>query len=80
MVKLRIQEMAIKRGITTAYQLQKAMDVHPGMAARLWKEETEMIALKTIDSLCEVLDCEPGDLIVRVKVSKAESKKKTVKK
>lgn len=67
MVELRIQEMATKRGITTAYQLQKAMDVHPGMAARLWKGEIEMIALKTIDALCDALDCEPADLIVRVK-------------
>ena len=68
--------MAIERGITTAYQLQKAMDVHPGMAARLWKNETEMIALKTIDALCETLDCEPGDLIVRVKDQPKSSGKK----
>ncbi|OLE54578.1 MAG: hypothetical protein AUG51_07795 [Acidobacteria bacterium 13_1_20CM_3_53_8] len=66
MVKLTIREAAEARGITNAYQLQKAMDVKPGMAARLWKGETEMIALKTLDRLCEALGCELTDLLVRV--------------
>jgi DNA-binding Xre family transcriptional regulator len=67
MVKLRIKEIANSRGITTAYQLQKAAKLHPSHAARLWKGTLEMIGLKTIDSLCEALACEPSDLIVRVK-------------
>jgi DNA-binding Xre family transcriptional regulator len=65
MVRLRIQEIAQERGITTAYQLQKLMEVPPMTASRLWKGEMEMVALKTIDALCEALSCEPGDLFTR---------------
>ena len=75
MVELRIQEVAMKRGITTAYQLQKAMGSHPAMAARLWKGDMDRIGLQTIDALCEALDCEPGDLIIRVKNQEGEKRK-----
>jgi putative transcriptional regulator len=62
MVKLQIREAAEKRGITTAYQLQKAAGFHPGHAARLWEGELKMIGLDTIDALCRALKCQPGTL------------------
>jgi DNA-binding Xre family transcriptional regulator len=65
MVTLKIREVAERNGITTAYQLQKAAQLHPGHAAKLWKGDAEMIGLKTIDTLCEALHCEPGDLFAR---------------
>lgn len=68
MVKLTIRQAAEKKGITTAYQLQKAMNIPPAMAARLWKGEMKMIALSTLDALCEVLECEVSELVVRKKV------------
>lgn len=61
-----IREIAEAQGITTAYQLQKAMNYPPNMAARLWRGDMKMIGLETIDKLCEVLSCAPADLIVRV--------------
>jgi DNA-binding Xre family transcriptional regulator len=70
MIKLRIREIAEAQGITTAYQLQKAMKYPPNMAARLWRGDMKMIGLETIDKLCEVLGCEPNDLIVRIKNKK----------
>ncbi len=75
MVKLRIREAAEARGVTTAYQLQKRMGVQPGMAARLWKGDLEMIALKTLDRLCVALDCELADLLMRVPDKKAKREK-----
>lgn len=63
--------MAESHGLTTAYQLQKNAGLSSSMAARLWKDEVEMIALSTIDSLCDALECEPGDLFVRGSGSKA---------
>jgi DNA-binding Xre family transcriptional regulator len=66
MIKLLIRQVAEAKGIKTAYQLQKAMDIPPGMAARLWRGDMKMIGLETIDGLCEALGCEPADLIVRV--------------
>ncbi len=65
MVTLKIREAAEARGITTAYQLQKALNTMPSTAARLWRADMKMIGLDTIDALCEALKCEPADLIVR---------------
>jgi len=62
MVVFKIREVAEDRGITTAYQLQKAMGINPGMAARLWKQSAKGITLRTINALCEALNCQPGDL------------------
>ncbi len=62
MVTTRIREMAEKRGITNAYQLQKATELPPSMAARLFKDEVDMIALRTINTLCRALKCKPGEL------------------
>ena len=72
MVKLTIREMAIRRGVTTAYQLQKLAGLYPGHAAKLWSGKSLMIGLSTLDSLCEALNCQPGDLFVRVRGKKAK--------
>lgn len=79
MIKLLIRERAEAKGMTTAYQLQKAMDIPPGMAARLWRGDMKMIGLETIDKLCDVLECEPADFIVRIsgKTKNGRSKRST---
>lgn len=74
MVELRIREAAEARGIATAYQLQKKMNVPPGTAARLWRGDMKMIGLDTIESLCEAIGCEPADLIVRVQEKKTNGR------
>lgn len=76
--RTRIREVAEGRGITTAYQLQKAAGLYPSMAARLYADDIEKIAIETIDKLCEALGCQPGDLFVRV--SDAPPKKDTPQK
>ncbi len=60
---LTIREAAEKRGITSSYQLMKALDIPPGHASKLWKGEMRMIGLDTVDALCVALKCKPGDLI-----------------
>lgn len=70
MIEVRVQQAAMRRGITNAYQLQKAMNINPGMASRLWKGDFEMIGLRTLDRLCEVLNCEPNDILARVAAKK----------
>lgn len=74
MIRAQVKEAAQRRGMTTAYQLQKAMNINPGMAARLWKGSFRMIGLETLDRLCAVLDCEPGEILVRT-VDKKGAKK-----
>ena len=63
MVKVAIREMAEKRGMTTAYQLQKATGVQPSMAAKWWRNDLQMIGIGTLDLLCRVLKCKPNDIL-----------------
>jgi DNA-binding Xre family transcriptional regulator len=74
MIKANIKEMAVRKGIKTAYQLQKAMNLQPSQAAKLYRNDLKMIGLDTLDSLCDALDCMPSDLLVyspgRVKAEK----------
>jgi DNA-binding Xre family transcriptional regulator len=66
MIRVTIKERAEKCGITTAYQLQKAMEVSPTLAARLWRGDFEMIGVGTLDRLCRVLRCQPDKLLQHI--------------
>lgn len=63
MIEVMIRERAEKCGIKNAYQLQKAMEVSPTLAARLWRGDFEMIGVMTIDRLCRLLRCQPDKLL-----------------
>ena len=75
MINVRIREVAEARGLTTAYKLQRAIDVAPSVAARLFNNEFKQISVKTIDKLCTTLDCDAGDLFVRVTKKKGGRRK-----
>ncbi len=62
MIVVTIRERAEKNGITTAYQLQKAMGISPTIAARLWRGDFDKIGMVTLDRLCRVLGCQPDKL------------------
>jgi len=65
MLRFRLRELAEKKGIRTAYQLQEAMGIRPSMASKLWKKGNglrEGISFGTIEKLCNTLGCRPGDL------------------
>jgi putative transcriptional regulator len=69
-IKIRIREVAVSRGIKTAYRLQKTADLAPSSAARLFRNEVKEISVETMTKLCDALDCEPGELFVRPKSGK----------
>ncbi len=63
MIRVTIRERAEERGIATAYQLQKAMEISPTIAARLWRGDFDKIGIGTLDRLCRVLRCQPDKLL-----------------
>jgi DNA-binding Xre family transcriptional regulator len=63
MIEIMIKERAAKYGIANAHQLQKAMDISPTIAARLWREDFKKIGMDTLDGLCRVLRCQPDKLL-----------------
>jgi DNA-binding Xre family transcriptional regulator len=75
MLEVRIREVAEGKGITTAYKLQKALDVAPSVAAKLFNGEFSQISLETLDKLCTVLDVDAGELFVRADAKKKSGRK-----
>ncbi len=63
-IKINIREIAEKKGIKTAYQLQKKAKLSPSNASRLFNNNIVQISVDTLAKLCDVLDCEPSDLFV----------------
>jgi excisionase family DNA binding protein len=83
MVKVNIKEIATKKGIKTAYQLQKLMNLQPSIAYKWFSNDLKMIGIESLNSLCKALDCLPSDLLVyssgREKVEKPVRKPEAVK-
>ncbi len=66
-LQVKIRQACLSQGITTAYQLQTKAGIAPSSASRLFKNNVTQFTLETLDKLCEALDCEPSDLLVRPK-------------
>jgi putative transcriptional regulator len=81
MIKANIKEIATKNGVTTAYQLQKKMNLQPSQAAKLYRNDLKMIGFDTLNELCKVFNCTPNDILAYVadddtaQVSNTESSK-----
>jgi DNA-binding Xre family transcriptional regulator len=79
MIKTHVQEIAKRQGITTAYQLQKALNISPSVAAKIYSDEFEMISLKSLDRLCTFLKTTPAELISFVENGKKQNKRQKIK-
>jgi DNA-binding Xre family transcriptional regulator len=58
----------------TYYWLAKNADIGWPTVKDLATGRATLIKLEVLDRLCAVLDCEPGDILVRVKKPSATSK------
>jgi DNA-binding Xre family transcriptional regulator len=63
-ITLNIQKLAKAAGITNASQLMRALACSNETAYLLWSEKSDRLRLDTIARLCEVLNCQPADLIL----------------
>lgn len=75
MVQLKVRELAEKRGINNPLALSKRSGLAYANCWKIWNDQQTRIDLTTIDSLCEALDCKPGDFIVLVEGKKTSGKK-----
>lgn len=62
MITVSIREQCERRGITTAYQLQKKADVSPSVANAWFNNRLDRVEVRTLDKLCTLLECNPSDL------------------
>lgn len=65
MIEIQLKNMLAKRG-QSLYWLAQETDTHyPGLW-RLAEGDVTRVTIDTLDRICEVLDCQPGDLLVRI--------------
>jgi putative transcriptional regulator len=65
MIELKIREVSEEKGIGSPFALSQATGLAYATCHNIWNGEPARIGLDTLDRLCEALDCEPGDLLVR---------------
>lgn len=75
MIRLLLSEMLEKRE-RTAYWLAKETGIRYASIWQMTKGDTARLHVETLDRICEALECEPGDLLVRVSGRKAKKKSK----
>ena len=62
-LRLIVREVAEREGITNPYELSKRARLPYETCRALWNENSNMIALKTLERLCTVLKVRPSQLI-----------------
>ena len=65
MIKLNIRNLAAGAGIGNPLVFSRQSGLAYAMCYKLWNDQQTRIDLTTIDRLCEVLRCSPGELFVR---------------
>lgn len=68
-IRTTIQVACKKRGITTAYQLQKETGIYPAAAARLFNDRLSKVDLDNLSKLCERLSQLPANKPRKILVS-----------
>jgi putative transcriptional regulator len=66
----RIGDIARQKGIKTSQDFARATGFAYDTAHSLFTGRAIRIGLDTLDKVCEVLDAEPGELLVRIKPPK----------
>jgi len=61
-ITVDLDQMLLKRGMTMS-ELSRRVDIPTANLATLNEGRTKAIRLSTLTTLCEVLDCQPGDLL-----------------
>jgi len=76
MIEVRLKDLLAARG-KTRYWLAQETGVQFKTLARIEQaESSNRIELRVLDEICRALECQPGDILVRVDDSNAESKRK----
>lgn len=75
MIKLRLNELLEERG-QTPYWLWKQTGLRWATIWQMGKGGTMRVTLDTLDRVCAALECQPGDLLVRVENRKARKRGK----
>ena len=79
MIELRIEQMLEERG-QTFYWLSKETGIGHTSLWRLRHGEAKGISFDFLERICRALECQPGDILVRVDDGKPKSTRKVKRK
>lgn len=74
MIYVRVNEI-LKEKKKTKYWFIKNMEGGYQSLSHLMNNETISIRFETLEKMCDILDCEPGDIIIRKKSIRKKVKK-----
>jgi putative transcriptional regulator len=77
-IKVRLDEILEQKG-RSAYWLSQETGINQGVLWKIRHGKTSAISFNILDRLTDALECEPGDILVKVRGSKAKSSRKAVK-
>lgn len=75
MIRLQLNELLEERE-QTIYWLWKQTGIRYATIWQMGKGEVARLNLDVLDRVCEVLECQPGDLLVRVETPKRRKRGK----
>jgi putative transcriptional regulator len=64
-IEVRLAEVMRDRGVSVA-ELARAIGLTPANVSILKNGHAKAIRFGTLDAICDVLQCEPGDILVQV--------------
>lgn len=70
-IVMRLDYIMVEKGITSV-ELAKRIGISPVNLSRIKTGKIRGIRFSTLEALCQVLDCKPGDLIDYVTPEEAE--------
>lgn len=76
MIRFRLHKVAANLDILKIGELAEKAGLSPQTVSGLWNNNTLRVDLATLDALCEVLHCTPGDLLEYLPETSAKTKKK----
>lgn len=65
MIKNKVAEVAVRKGLKNAYELKRDAGLSPTVAYALWNGEARAVSFETLDKLCALFKCQPGLLFER---------------
>ena len=74
MINLNLQKLLEDRN-RTFYWLAKEANINHAVMSKMRHQKVKAITLDVLDRVCVVLECEPGDVLIRVPNVKPTGKK-----
>ena len=65
MIDIKLEQLLKERGMT-AYALAKRAGLHQSVVGKFRHNEARAVRLDVLERLCAALECEVGELLVRV--------------